>query len=166
MIYEVTLAGEARTVEVVKQAEGWRVRVDDGPWTEVSGRSRGQTWWLDLGEGTERLHVHVDGEQVAALRRGLPLLGTVVDPRAHALDAAMGGGEGRIVTEMPGAVVRVPVKVGDTVHTGQVLVVVEAMKMENEFKATFDGVVAEVLVDAGQSVDGGTTLVVVEPAEG
>ncbi|MCB9680888.1 MAG: biotin/lipoyl-binding protein [Alphaproteobacteria bacterium] len=66
---------------------------------------------------------------------------------------------------MPGAVVRVQVSAGDSVHAGQVLVVVEAMKMENEFKAPFAGVVASVEVAAGQAVESGAVLVVLDPAD-
>lgn len=164
MIYEVTLAGRTRRVEVSRQGEGWQVRVDGGAPRDITTRQRGGAWWLTEGRDTRRVDLHLDGERVATLADGTPRLGTVVDPRAHALDAALGGGEGAIVTQMPGAVVRVPVAVGSAVHAGEVLVVVEAMKMENEFKAPFGGVVSEVRVEAGQAVDAGAVLVVLDPA--
>ena len=63
---------------------------------------------------------------------------------------------------MPGKVIRVLVKPGDVVKPRQVLVVVEAMKMENELRALRAGTVSAVLVSEGQSVDAGTPLVVVE----
>jgi biotin carboxyl carrier protein len=63
---------------------------------------------------------------------------------------------------MPGKVVRVLVKVGDEVQPRQGLVVVEAMKMENELRAAAAGRVREVFVSEGQSVEAGTPLVVVE----
>jgi biotin carboxyl carrier protein len=63
---------------------------------------------------------------------------------------------------MPGKVVRVLVKSGDEVHPRQGLVVVEAMKMENELRATRAGRVRNVFVSEGQSVEAGTALVVVE----
>jgi biotin carboxyl carrier protein len=63
---------------------------------------------------------------------------------------------------MPGKVVRVLVKAGDTVQTRQSLVVVEAMKMENELRAARTGTVREVFVREGQSVDAGTPLVAIE----
>jgi biotin carboxyl carrier protein len=62
---------------------------------------------------------------------------------------------------MPGAVARVLVKPGDAVQKGQVLVVVEAMKMENEFKSPVDGVVREVHAVPGTAVEANTLLVVV-----
>ena len=63
---------------------------------------------------------------------------------------------------MPGKVVKVLVKVGDQVTARQGLVVVEAMKMENELRSPKDGRVTEVLVAEGVSVEAGRPLVVVE----
>ena len=63
---------------------------------------------------------------------------------------------------MPGKVVRVLVNVGDSVDVGQGLVVVEAMKMQNEMKAARPGRVTEVRARAGETVSAGDTLVVLE----
>lgn len=65
---------------------------------------------------------------------------------------------GRVISPMPGKVVKVLVKVGQDVKNGDGLVVVEAMKMENEFKAHADGVVKAVHVNAGDTVEGGQVL--------
>jgi biotin carboxyl carrier protein len=61
-------------------------------------------------------------------------------------------GENEISSPMPGKVVKVPVSVGEAVTAGQTLVVVEAMKMQSEFKATADRVVSEILVKEGDTV--------------
>jgi len=66
----------------------------------------------------------------------------------------------RLVAPMPGRVVRVLATVGGDVEAGQGLVVVEAMKMENELKASRKGRVSEVAVQEGQAVDAGALLVV------
>ena len=63
---------------------------------------------------------------------------------------------------MPGRIVRVLVRAGDTVAAGQPLVVVEAMKMENELKSLKAGRVKEVSVGEGTSIEAGRLLVVVE----
>ena len=60
---------------------------------------------------------------------------------------------------MPGTIVSVDVTVGQSVSEGDVLVILEAMKMENEIMAPHDGVVAGIHVSKGQSVDSGTPLV-------
>ena len=65
---------------------------------------------------------------------------------------------------MPGLVVRVNVREGDEVRSGQGLVVMEAMKMENELRATAAGVVRRVVVAAGSAVEKGALLVEMEAA--
>jgi len=76
--------------------------------------------------------------------------------------AAQGTGPQRVTAPMPGKIVRMLVKAGDEVKARQGLVVVEAMKMENELHATRDGRVRDVVVLEGQSVDAGAILLVVE----
>jgi biotin carboxyl carrier protein len=70
-------------------------------------------------------------------------------------------GPQRVVAPMPGKIVRVLVKPGDPVRARQGLVVIEAMKMENELRAARDGTVTEVQAREAMSVDAGTVLVVI-----
>ena len=70
-------------------------------------------------------------------------------------------GPQRIVAPMPGKIVRVLAKVGDQVAHRQPIVVIEAMKMENELRAARDGTLTDVLVREGQSVDAGTVLAII-----
>ena len=77
-------------------------------------------------------------------------------------DLARRGGREEILSVMPGKVVRVLVAAGDAVDVGSALVVVEAMKMENEIAAPRAGTVVEVAVEAGQTVETGARLVVLE----
>ena len=72
-------------------------------------------------------------------------------------------GPQRIVAPMPGKIVRVLAKRGDPVVHRQPIVVIEAMKMENELRATRDGVLTDIFVREGQSVDAGTVLAVITP---
>ncbi len=71
--------------------------------------------------------------------------------------------EGSALAPMPGNVVRVAIKEGDTVEAGQVLVVLEAMKMEHAVHAASSGTVTEVNVEEGHQVETGRILVVIEP---
>jgi biotin carboxyl carrier protein len=71
-------------------------------------------------------------------------------------------GEQRIVAPMPGRIVRVLVKAGDTVELRQPVVVIEAMKMENELRAPKAGTIKEVAVEPGAPVEAGRLLVVIE----
>lgn len=88
----------------------------------------------------------------------------VRDPRdtSRGSRASIGSGRQKIAAPMPGKVVRVLVSVGDSVDVGQGLVVVEAMKMQNEMKASHPGRVMEVRAVAGGTVGAGDTLVVLE----
>jgi biotin carboxyl carrier protein len=83
--------------------------------------------------------------------------------RRHARPGA-GGGSPEVRAAMPGKVVAVLVEVGATVEAGQGLLVIEAMKMENEIGAPRDGRVAKVHVAPGQPVEPGEILVTLEPA--
>jgi biotin carboxyl carrier protein len=88
----------------------------------------------------------------------------VFDPRELRARSSTGSQEGRqnIAAQMPGKVVRVLVAKGDAVKKGQGLIVVEAMKMQNELKSPKAGVVAEVKAADGATVAAGEILVVIE----
>lgn len=69
------------------------------------------------------------------------------------------GGDGIVSAPLPGVVSEVRVKIGERVGAGDVLLVLEAMKMENEIYAPIDGVVEEINVDVGQQVNRGDRLI-------
>lgn len=87
---------------------------------------------------------------------------------AHATAApsapAARGGAGTLTAPMPGVVLSVEAPAGTSVSRGDVILVLEAMKMNNPLRAPRDGVVAEILVEAGQNVAFGAPLARVEPA--
>ena len=129
--------------------------------------------------GTQTHHLLVDGRSytLAAApgeRRGRwsiamgaeRFTADAVDERTRAIREMTGAGEDvadkTIVAPMPGLVLKIEVEVGQAVRAGQGVVVVEAMKMENELKAPADGVVASIAVQPGQTVDKGATLIVLE----
>jgi len=88
----------------------------------------------------------------------------VFDPRSMRGRKSGGAAEGRqaIVSPMPGKVVRVLVELGDSVEAGQGLIVIEAMKMQNEMKSPKTGRVAEVKTKTGAAVSAGEVLMVIE----
>jgi biotin carboxyl carrier protein len=90
----------------------------------------------------------------------------VEDPRQwkRSGDAAAGGGRAAIVAPMPGKIVRILVAPGDEVEAGQGVVVVEAMKMQNEMKAPRSGRITAINVKENDSVNAGAVLVVIEPS--
>ncbi len=105
-------------------------------------------------------------DKVAVLVRGQTVQIDIADERKLRMRAASGKfsveGKQTITAPMPGKVVRVLVKPGDEVQENQGLVVVEAMKMENELKSPKAGKVTEVVVTEGQAVEGNAKLLVVE----
>ena len=82
-------------------------------------------------------------------------------PAAPAAAAAPAGGE-QVTSPMPGTILAVNVAVGDTVKRGQVLMILEAMKMENEIMCPCDGKIASVNTSKGASVESGTLLCVIQ----
>ena len=171
MRYYVTIRGATYAVDV----EGGRVVVDGTP-LEAH---------LAAVPGTPLQHLLLAGDSwtVAAqplegavpFRLALGVVGErfeveVVDERTRQIQALTGAprgsaGSGTIRAPMPGLVVRVEVEAGQRVDAGAGLVVVEAMKMENELRAHRAGVVAAVHVAVGQAVDKGAPLVTVESPE-
>jgi acetyl-CoA/propionyl-CoA carboxylase, biotin carboxylase, biotin carboxyl carrier protein len=88
--------------------------------------------------------------------------GTKRAPKPKAAASTGGGGSGTISAPMQGTIVKVLVNAGDAVEPGQALLVLEAMKMENQISTESGGTVAEVRVSAGDSVSTGDVLVIVE----
>ncbi len=73
-----------------------------------------------------------------------------------------GGNEGELLTQMPGKIVKILVSEGDQVTQGQPLIILEAMKMENEIKAGVDGVVKAIHVEEGVALDQGILMLEIE----
>ena len=69
---------------------------------------------------------------------------------------------GDLVTDMPGKIVKVMAQEGSTVQIGDTLLILEAMKMENEIKSSMDGVIKAVHVKEGETVDSGTLMIEIE----
>lgn len=119
-----------------------------------------------IGPGARRYRVHVNGEYFdvavepvggAPLTAAAPAPAATTAPTPEAAPqpapvAAPKGGGKALVAPMPGMVIDVVVKAGDPVKAGDVVVILEAMKMENGLEAPADGVVAEVCVKAGDAV--------------
>lgn len=169
MTFEIQVNGRTRTVVVEKAAAG-RFRVSlDGEVHEIDATRVG-TYGLSLLEVTSgRVH---DVQVTPGGTRGEVLVTTggrtiaaTLNGRRTGRAGAEGGsadGEQAVTAPMPGRVVRVLVSPGDEVAVRQGVVVVEAMKMENELRSPKAGRVKEVSVTPGMSVEAGRTLVVIE----
>lgn len=80
---------------------------------------------------------------------------------APAAKAAPVAGGSQVTAPMPGTIFDIKVNEGDTVAAGDVVLVLEAMKMENEISAPVDGTVQQILVKTGESVNGGDVMIVI-----
>lgn len=117
------------------------------------------------GRSFEALVEEGDGEY-RVLINGTQYQVQVVDERSKRLAEAAGAftpasGEINLKSPMPGLIVAIPVKEGDAIKKGQVILVLESMKMENELKASRDGTIASIKVQARQAVEQGQVLIVI-----
>lgn len=160
--------GERREAVSIERSErGYRVRVGANTYSlDVVATGGGRLSLLVDGAQHEVAVYHRGGGRYEVVAAGRPALVEVCDPLT---ELAGGPGEGRadsgrrqVTAYMPGRVVAVLVAEGTTVSAGQGLVVLEAMKMENEIQAERDGVVSRFFVTPGQAVEGGDLLFEIE----
>jgi biotin carboxyl carrier protein len=106
-----------------------------------------------------------DGD-FAVMIRGIDTHVEVLNERQRRMREAGVGGRGdlgpELVSPMAGKIVAIPAASGDAVEEGEVVVIVEAMKMENDLKAHLSGTVARIAVEEGQAVEIGDVLVTIE----
>jgi biotin carboxyl carrier protein len=170
VIFEVEVHGRTRRAEVERSDRGFAVILDGHRHvvdvTPINGAislilDDGKSYEVSIAEqpaGSGNLTVHVNGRVVSAVvgtsrgswaKRGLE-------------GSASGRGPQQVIAPMPGKVVKLLVKPGDQVAAKQGVVVVEAMKMENELRSPKAGTVIEVKIAEGASVEAGAVLVVIE----
>lgn len=149
-------------VEVERHGSGYRVRIGER-WLEADFVSVGRyVNSLRLEDGTQfSLVQHRDGNSHEISLGGTTVRVDIIDPmaaRRHRGEDQMSSG-GVVKALMPGRVVRILVEKGAAVTKGTGLLILEAMKMENEIHAPADGTIDELLVEAGQTVEAGAVLV-------
>ena len=184
MQYEIEIGGRRRQVAVARAGEGFAVTVDGHARQVDAVRIDAQTLSLVVDSvsptdtitgppdsrflrsvyeanvardrATGQLTVHVGAVPIAVTLNGRRRWGRKVH------DGGAGSGPQRLRAPMPGKVVRLLVEAGDRVGARQPVVVVEAMKMENELRASRDGTVTEIHASEGMSVDAGALLIVIQ----
>ena len=163
---------EGRETEVEFRSEGGRL------WLEMDGRRieadvhplpDGEVYSLLVDGRSHEVRVTPAGEGLEVTVEGATLAVMVRHPLEKILQgvrrAGATSGVETVAAPMPGLVVTLKVRRGDTVVAGQSVAVIEAMKMQNELAAKHGGTVAEVLVEAGASVAGGQPLVRIKPED-
>jgi len=166
--FEIQLGGQngkTRIVELTRDADRWRVTLDglaiDADATEIDPN----IFSILLNGQSHEVRVAPEPGGTLTLQTAHhEFTAQVIDPRAwRGCRHSAGEAEGRqqIVAPMPGKVIRVLVQAGDAVEAGQGLLVVEAMKMQNEIRSPKRGTVERLLAKEGQPVNAGEVLCVV-----
>jgi len=158
---------EGRAVPLEVTSEGGRYRVTvAGETLELDARRVGESGWSLLLGTESHLADLSDEEGVTVVSVEGEIHRVRVEEESRYLIRTRGGtvaARGQVLkAPMPGRVVLIEVAVGQRVSRGDGLVILEAMKMENEFRATGDGTVKEIRVQPGQAVNPGDVLVVIE----
>ena len=137
--------------DVAQVGQIWSLLVGDGPCR--------RSYEVTFSEAAGQVTVHVNGTPVAV---DIPAPGGRRRTRTSRSAAETGSGPASVKAPMPGRVVKILVGVGDTVTARQGLLVIEAMKMENELRSPRAGTVREIRVAQGAAVDAGSVMVVIE----
>jgi biotin carboxyl carrier protein len=162
MKFEIQIDGNARTVQLERTEERWSISLDGDP-IDADAIEVAPNVYSILLSG-QSFEVRVTPTPTGALTvqtAQQEFTATVTDPRAwrgrrhSALEAE---GRQQVLAPMPGKIVRVLVQAGEKVESGQGILVVEAMKMQNEIRSPKNGTVERVLVKEGQPVNAGEVL--------
>lgn len=162
MKYNYEYQGEIHSITLDRLPDGrYQATIGDDSWIVSATQVSDGTWLIDHANtrtiahsarsGDER-YVQIDGTQYTLSR---------ANTRRQRQDSSRASGN--MVAEMPGQVIDVRVREGDAVMSGDVLVVLEAMKMEIRITAPHDGTVSKLRVAEGDIVDRGQTLAEVKP---
>jgi len=161
MFYEIAIAGETHRLELTRTDRGWICRLDG---SEVS---------IDCTPiGSDVLSIVLNGKSYQIRRENNKIFVgdrayevSVADPRSwrgRRGSSAAESGPRKLTASMPGRVVRVLASEGDQIEPGQGVVVIEAMKMQNEIRSPKQGRLQKLLVREGMNVNAGETLALVE----
>ena len=166
MTYDVIVDGKTHRVEVARGEKLWSCKVD------------GQEMEVDAALTARDVLSVLVGGKAYEIKRERSLQGDlhmvigsaryavdVQDPRSLRSRRAVAGAEAgpqKIKAAMPGKIVRILVSEGEGVTAGQGVIVMEAMKMQNEMKSPKDGRVQKVLTAEGSTVNAGDTLAIIE----
>jgi biotin carboxyl carrier protein len=164
--FAATLDDAVEMIEVVGGDGRFRVTIGEHGW-DVDARLSPPGSWSLLIDGASYLATVADEEGAFVVEVLEETYWTRVEEATrHAVRtrgaAAGGGGEHIVKAPMPGQVTHVAVRPGDVVAAGDPLLVIEAMKMQNEFKARAGGTVTDVRVSAGQAVNPGDILLIIK----
>ena len=160
----VNIGGRTRSVEIGAQGRRVYGELDGRPFEADATEVAPGIWSILLGGQSFEVCVEPHSPALRILVAGREFSAEIIDPRrwrrrrGTALESE---GRQQVIAPMPGKVIQVLVKAGDAVEAGQGLLVVEAMKMQNEIRAPKSGAVERLFVAEGQAVNAGDVLAIV-----
>ncbi len=167
MDYSLRCEEEELQVKINDLGEGrYSFKIGEGVERVIQAEVLGDLVQLRVGSESHPVTVTEGPDGFQASCRGRALSLEILDPRAllrQQLSGIGGQGESSVVSPMPGRVVKLLVEPGEHVKQGQGLIIVEAMKMENELKARMDGEVLSIEVAPGDTVEAKAPLVILKP---
>ena len=169
MRYYVTVGGDELAIDVVQHPDGQIEVSVDGDLVPVDVVEAEGAVNVRVGDRVFDLWLEGNGDQFAFNAgevRGTAQVQSERKRVASRASRAGGGGGGSVDAPMPGRVVKVLVEEGEHVESGAPVIVVEAMKMENELCCDAPGLVQRICVEPGQSVDSGEVLIELGPVAG
>ncbi|MGE5112975.1 MAG: biotin/lipoyl-containing protein [Acidobacteriaceae bacterium] len=166
MTYDVVINGTTHRVELTKGESAWICKVDDAMMEiDAAFTARDVISILLGGKAYEVKRERSLSGETHMIVGSARYASEVQDPRSLKTRRTKAGAEAgpqKLTAPMPGKIVRILLPEKCEVEAGQGVIVVEAMKMQNELKSPKKGIVAKVLVDEGTTVNAGDPLVIIE----
>jgi biotin carboxyl carrier protein len=165
VIYEVAVGEKVYRVDLVRDGDAWICKLDGQPvLIDVAATQMGMLSILIDGKSYEvkREVTSAENNIVIANQRFAAIVSDPRSLRSRRTTDAGSQGPRKITAPMPGKVVRIMASVGEDVEAGQAVIVIEAMKMQNELKSPKKGIVKKLSVAEGAAVEAGQTLAEVD----
>jgi len=162
MRFQASIRGKSHELELTRTQDGWECRLD-GRVVEIDVRTI-SPGVLSILRGAKSYVVRHGPDQTIIVGEHTYEV-SIADPRSwrsRQMTSAGTAGPQRLTASMPGKVVRILTSAGAHVKAGQGIVVIEAMKMQNELRSPRDGKISSILVQEGKAVNAGEVVAVVE----
>lgn len=155
--------GQELNIDIQKNNESITIVVNNQPYT-FQQQITHNGWVLERdGQIFSTTLIQKQGDDYTINVNGSDVTIAYKDPYALSGAGGSGGAQGDVKAVMPGRVVKISVQEGQEVKANQPILVLEAMKMENEIKAPCDGIIEKIFVDESASVESGAMLISIQP---
>lgn len=165
ILYEILIEGRPHKLELTREGEHWRCTVDGEPIDANAIVTRPDVLSIVIGGHAYEVKRERTPNDTHLWVKNSRFAVEVRDPRSlrsRRAKAASTEGPQKIAAAMPGKIIRILAPAGTTVEAGQGIIVVEAMKMQNEMKSPKSGKVKQVLVTENATVNAGDVLAIIE----